>query len=573
MKSIRNAFFWLSGAGTEELQNCPSWEQRKYVAFGATVLVPSVFAAIASAYAISTLTDDWRIIGVVAFVWAFIILTVDRALLASYRAFAPLHKKFSQFMLRFVVAILMGVTIAHPMTLLIFRDTIHAEIERDREVELAETKAAAEAARVPVRENIVLLEEEVAKQRDEWTGSYEAKFLAQTAIESQEGETALDRLDPADPRVQELKAAVTEARKPYDDKVTTYETEFSDAKEKATTLALESDHWQKEFEREVNGQRSGIVGLGPRAKSIRDDQLAWRRDEAKRLAGQLEFLTADINRLRSEADVIEANLLAEFEATLSEEEKLRREEEARVLGLQRQVQQQQADGFVAQQDMLRAAMAKQMDSKLDELKGAQQQLADMQEDERKRVLALSNEPRRDLLTQSLALHALFQRGDEGGKFALGAYVVLTLLFMLVDTMPLMVKFFTRPGPYDTLMDRDELRFDTDRDSFIKNYTEYAMAHNDGRLSTLTQHKPLERVLVQGVERSRATVEFLDALFEMEQQFQKRLVAQKEQAEAGGAYSKEKIAMLEDMAGTFYDDLRQRAERFFRDDPAVESWRA
>ena len=573
MKSIRNAFFWLSGAGTEELQNCPSWEQRKYVAFGATVLVPSVFAAIASAYAISTLTEDWRIIGVVAFVWAFIILTVDRALLASYRAFAPFHKKISQFLLRFVVAMLMGVTIAHPMTLLIFRDTIHAEIERDREAELVETKAAAEAARVPVRENIVLLEEEVSKQREEWTASFEAKFLAQTAIESQEGETALDRLDADDPRVEELKAAVTEARQPYDEKVTTYETEFSDAKEKSTTLALESDHWQKEFEREVNGQRSGIVGLGPRAKSIRDDQLAWRRDEAKRLAGQLEFLTADINRLRNEADVIEARMLVEFESTLSEEEKLRREEESRVLGLQRQVQQQQADGYVAQQDVLRAAMARQMDSKLDELKGAQQQLADLQEDERKRVVALANEPRRDLLTQSLSLHALFQRGDDGGKFALGAYIVLTLLFMLVDTMPLMVKFFTRPGPYDTLMDRDEIRFDTDRESFIKNYTEYAMAHNDGRLSTLTQHKPLERVLVHGVERSRATVEFLDALFEMEQQFQKRLIAQKEQAEAGGAFSKEKIVMLEEMAGTFYDDLRQRAERFFRDDDGTERGRA
>jgi hypothetical protein len=573
MKTFRNAFFWLSGAGTEELQNCPSWEQRKYVAFGATVLVPSVFAAIASAYALSTLTDDWRIIAVVAVVWAFIILTVDRALLASYRAFAPLHEKLSQFMLRFVVAMLMGVTIAHPMTLLIFKDTIQAEIEHDREAELIETKAIAEAARVPVRENIVALEAEVTKQRDEWNGSFEAKFIAQAAIESRQGETALDRLDPTDPRVQELKAAVTEVRKPYDEKITTYEAEFAENKEKAATLAVESDHWQTEFEREVNGQRSGIVGLGPRAKSIRDDQLEWRRDEAKRLSGQLEFLTADINRLRSEADAIEATLLGEFDVTLSEEETLRKAEEQRVIGLTRQVQQQQADGFVAQQDVLRAAMAKQMDSKLDELKGVQQQFANMQEDERAAVAKITTQPRRDILVQTKALHSLFNEGEEGGKFAFGAYIVLTLLFMLVDTMPLLVKFFTKPGPYDTLMDRDELRFNTDRDSFIKNYTEYAMLHNDGRLSTLTQHKPLERVLVHGVERSRATVEFLDSLFEMEQQFQKRLIAQKEQAEAGGAFSKEKIATLEDMAGTFYDDLRIRAERFFRDDSGTERSRA
>lgn len=573
MKSIRNTFFWLSGAGSDELEACPSWEQRKYVAFGATVLVPCVFAAIASAYALSTLTDNWRIIGAVSLIWAFIILAVDRALLASYRAFAPLHKKLGQFALRFVVAILMGITIAHPMTLLIFKDTIHAEIERDRQGELAETKAAAEVERVSVRENIGALEEEVTRQRDEWNASFEAKFIAAAAMENNEGETALDRLDPTDPRVQELKAAVAEARNPYDEKVTAYETEFADAKEKSTTLAVESDHWQKEFEREVNGQRSGIVGLGPRAKSIRDDQLSWRRDEAKRLAGQLEFLTADINRLRSDADAIEANLLADFEGKLGEEERLRQEEEQRVLALTRQVQQQQADGFVAQQDVLRGAMAKQMDSKLEELKLAQSQLVNMQEDERKRVQALANEPRRDLLTQSLALHALFEKGDEGGRFALGAYVVLTLLFMLVDTMPLLVKFFTKPGPYDSLMDRDEVRFDTDRESFIRNYREYAMTLNEGRLTTLTQHKPLERVLIHGVERSRATVEFLDALFEMEQQFQKRLMVQKEQAEAGGAFSKEKVAMLEEMAGTFYDDLRARAERFFKDEPVAESGRA
>jgi len=36
-------FFWLSGAGTETLEQCPNWEQRKYVAFGATVLVPCAF--------------------------------------------------------------------------------------------------------------------------------------------------------------------------------------------------------------------------------------------------------------------------------------------------------------------------------------------------------------------------------------------------------------------------------------------------------------------------------------------------------------------------------------------------
>src|SRR4051794_17526314 len=89
-------FFWLSGASTENLDDCPSWERRKYVAFGATVLVPCVFAMIAAAYAVSTLTDNlWTIVSV-ALAWAFIILTVDRALLATYRAYQSFFRKISQ---------------------------------------------------------------------------------------------------------------------------------------------------------------------------------------------------------------------------------------------------------------------------------------------------------------------------------------------------------------------------------------------------------------------------------------------------------------------------------------------
>ena len=61
--------------------------------------------------------------------------------------------------------------------------------------------------------------------------------------------------------------------------------------------------------------------------------------------------------------------------------------------------------------------------------------------ERSSIQALVNEPRQDILTQTLALHYLFEQGDEGGEFAMMTYLVLTALFMLVDTIPLMVKFF------------------------------------------------------------------------------------------------------------------------------------
>jgi hypothetical protein len=122
--SLKHFFFWLSGAGAETLEQCPNWEQRKYVAFGATVLVPCAFAFIACAYALSTITDNNLVIFPVALVWSLIILTIDRALVSGYRAFLTWPRKLSQFALRLVVAILMGLTIAHPLVLLLFSDTV-----------------------------------------------------------------------------------------------------------------------------------------------------------------------------------------------------------------------------------------------------------------------------------------------------------------------------------------------------------------------------------------------------------------------------------------------------------------
>ncbi len=59
---IKHIFFWLAGAGSEALDQCPNWEQRKYVAFGATVLVPCLFAFVACAYALSTLTNNYFVV-------------------------------------------------------------------------------------------------------------------------------------------------------------------------------------------------------------------------------------------------------------------------------------------------------------------------------------------------------------------------------------------------------------------------------------------------------------------------------------------------------------------------------
>jgi hypothetical protein len=66
-----------------------------------------------------------------------------------------------------------------------------------------------------------------------------------------------------------------------------------------------------------------------------------------------------------------------------------------------------------------------------------------------------------------------------------------------------------------------------------------------------------------VDRSRAAKEFLEHLMELERSFDEKIRAARDAAASSGISFK--ADMLEDMARSFYADLRQRMETFFRDD--------
>lgn len=564
--TFRRFFFWLSGAGTATLEKCPEWEQRKYVAFGATVLVPCSFAFIACAYALSTLTSEWRISFGVAAVWACIIMAIDRALLASYRPYLGIFRKLGQFSLRFVIAFLMGLTISHPLTLLLFRDTIQGVIERDRRAEIESMEAATATQKLTVQDQIVAAEKDVAglqKQLDEtFSGNIpdnwelNAKPTGKTTAEEDKAQA-------------DLNAQMGKAKAPVEERLGKIDAEMKPLLEQFNALQADLDHWQKEYEREINGQRSGFVGVGPRARSVETDQLAWRRAEASRLSGAIEHLSAEKNRLRKDIAGIESGLLKDFEERKTESEQRQKEERSRVAGLKKQIQEQQAEALVTQLQQTRNTISTQIETKLAEVKRLHGEVATLDQHTAERVAQIQNVSRRDILTQTLALHKLFRQGEGAGQFALCAYAVLTALFMLVDTIPLIVKFFTKAGPYDTLLDRDEIRFDTEHQLFRSNYDRYSNELDRGSLLSLTQNKPLERALIEGVERSRVAKQFIESLMEMEKSFQERMRLEQEAlAHASVVERESKKAMLEKMAATFYADLHHRMAQFFEDGKAT-----
>jgi hypothetical protein len=518
------------------------------------VLVPCAFAFIACAYALSTLTDNARVIYPVAFVWAFIILTIDRALLAGYRPYMSVPRKLSQFSLRIVVAVLMGITIAHPLVLLLFRDTISSVVEKERAAEIEVVRGGFEREKEKIRGQVADLETTIADQRQKWNESFQAKFILQ---ENEDANAAIPGLSSE--QQAELKAATDEATAPFRERLKVIESQSDQLAPQYAKLQTELGFWQSEFERELNGQRSGIKGEGPRARSIRSDQLEPRREESKRLGGLLEHLTAEKATLQTQTREAEAAAISQFETKLAEIERANQAEAARVAGLKQKVEADQAEQFVTQQNALRDTIKQQIDTRLAELRRAQDELAAVTSEETERLAAIRAEPRRDILTQTLALHALFKAGSQGGQFALYTYCVLTLLFMLVDTIPLIVKFFTKPGPYDTLVDRDEITFDAEHRAFRQSHGRYMEQLSAGNLIAVTRNQRLEHALVDGVEHSRAAREFLDSLIEMEKSFAEKM---KFEEQFIGVAESDKRHALEAMKKRFYDDLHKRMEVFF-----------
>ena len=190
----------------------------------------------------------------------------------------------------------------------------------------------------------------------------------------------------------------------------------------------------------------------------------------------------------------------------------------------------------------------------------QEELARVAADERATIDSIRAEPRKDVLTQTLALHQLFEDGNKGGQFAYFTYLILTALFMLVDTIPLIVKFFTKSGPYDTLLDREEVHFAGEHKNFLQNHKRYMAQNSTSNLFGVTRNKRLEAALVDGVEHSRAAREFLDSLIEMEQAFAEKMRQQEALREQS---TPEQIAALEAMKKSFYDDLHRRMQCFFQ----------
>lgn len=403
---------WLAGAGLVTLRQCPDWEQRKHAVYGATVLVPTLFGAAASGYAASTLTSNPLIIALIALAWGFVVLTIDRAFLASYRSGLPPLTKAGQFFLRFVIAVLMGMTIAHPLVLLIFDEAVKSEIaeEHSRAAREARSKAVAESSQVDGQ--IAGLQERQSELRRQYQATFQPVVTAEQP----------DPLIAADDHSAQLAL--------IDHQIATQSDQRNLLQEQITK-------WQQSYEAEVAGNGiSGIAGIGPEARRILNDELAWRQEDLRRISEELTKLAAEKSRL----------IKAINDRNLSPEQ-----QELAAARAQAQIERLKSQS--QSQAFLREDLQKQITAISDEILSLQTR--------KQRLLSEADEkantdPPSDLITATLALHRLFSK--EGGSIALTTYIVLSLIFVIMDTIPIVVKFTAKPGPYEMLIEYQETNF-------------------------------------------------------------------------------------------------------------------
>lgn len=133
-KTFYGLFIYLSGADPKILRLCGDLEfseKNKYFGYGISVLLPASLGGISCWFALQTVTDSKITCLSVGLLWFFIILSIDRFLISTL--YKSEHNSNNGFYIsiffRLIFAIIVGLTISHPLIMLYFNSSIQEEIE------------------------------------------------------------------------------------------------------------------------------------------------------------------------------------------------------------------------------------------------------------------------------------------------------------------------------------------------------------------------------------------------------------------------------------------------------------
>lgn len=167
MKKVSEFFLFASGADAQLLERCPS-EKSKYVGIGGTVFFTGLFAAMAAAYALFTVFDNYFIAISLGLIWGLMIFNLDRFIVSSMRKEDKLWRELFTALPRILLAVIISLVIAKPIELKIFAKEIEPELVAMEQEVYASQEAKAtmrfEPAIEQIKQEIEKLKKEVSEK-------------------------------------------------------------------------------------------------------------------------------------------------------------------------------------------------------------------------------------------------------------------------------------------------------------------------------------------------------------------------------------------------------------------------
>lgn len=139
---IKDMLQRFSGTEPEVIEASSSIESITQSVIGYQILVTSSLAFLSSFYAIFLLTESYVISGLVGFIWASVILNIDRLLILTFNNVisdskdATLLKKSLLFLFRLLIAVFVALIVSIPLEMFAFKSEIENAILLDREARL-----------------------------------------------------------------------------------------------------------------------------------------------------------------------------------------------------------------------------------------------------------------------------------------------------------------------------------------------------------------------------------------------------------------------------------------------------
>jgi hypothetical protein len=122
MNSLEKFLYWLSKTDPDIVEQCPKNVKMNQMAMGISVLLTGILAFFSGSFAIQTVFENWVASYFVGLIYAAIIITIDREIVSAASKKAAL--------IRFPIAILVGLIVATPLELKIFEQRLDQELNR-----------------------------------------------------------------------------------------------------------------------------------------------------------------------------------------------------------------------------------------------------------------------------------------------------------------------------------------------------------------------------------------------------------------------------------------------------------